>query len=245
MEFHLGERLPGAVRIAALCSGRGAPIGRARGLDSATVEAGRRKHQSHARDMEALIVHRKITEPWQDSVAMEANLTTSSVVAASECPGLHGRSARTLRESKWFTRSLPPSHLGACAAMVVQASNWYRSRMVEAVLGRFSTLLLILSLVLGPAGSGMRAASMSAKMAPIALSAAHASDNCGDCAANKNGVPVNACSLYCAGMVAVSPADVATIDNVPAETRRYYTPRLLAGHYISPDPYPPRPVVLS
>ncbi len=81
-------------------------------------------------------------------------------------------------------------------------------------------------------------------MALIALSETQAPGNCNDCAESKNGVSVNSCSVYCAGMVAVSP-DVATIDDVPAETRRYHTPRLLAGHYVSPDPHPPRPFVLS
>lgn len=116
--------------------------------------------------------------------------------------------------------------------------------MMARVFGRFSKMLLILSLVLGTGWSGMHAASMTGKPAPIVLSAMHATDHCNDCAGMKKGVPVNACSIYCAGMVAISP-DVATIDNVPVETSRYYTPRLSAGHRVSPDPYPPRPVVLS
>jgi hypothetical protein len=117
--------------------------------------------------------------------------------------------------------------------------------MMVSVFGRFSTLLLILSLVLGPAGSGIRAASMTMKMPPITLSAVRAPDTCNDCAGNKNGVLVNACSLYCAGMTAMSPDGVATIDDVRAGTHRYDTPRLLAGLLVSPDPYPPRPVVMS
>ncbi len=128
--------------------------------------------------------------------------------------------------------------------MAVQVGNWYLSLMIAGVFGRLSTMLLILSLMLGPAGSSMRAASMIAKMAPVALSATHAPGNCNDCAGGKNGVPVNACSVYCTGMVAISP-DVATIDDVPAEAGRYLTPRLLAGHHVFPDPYPPRSVVLS
>ena len=116
--------------------------------------------------------------------------------------------------------------------------------MIASRFGRFSAILLVLSLVLGPAASSMRAASMTAKKTPVALSETHAPSNCNDCAGNKNGVLVNACSVYCAGMVAVSP-DVATIDNVAVETGRYYTPRLLAGRYVSPDPHPPRPFVLS
>ena len=128
---------------------------------------------------------------------------------------------------------------------MVHVGSWYPPLMMVSVFGRFSTLLLILSLVLGPAGSGMRAALMTMKMPPITLSAVRAPDTCNDCAGNKNGVPVNACSLYCAGMTAMLPGDVATIDAVPAGTHRYDTPRRLAGHLVSPDPYPPRPVVMS
>lgn len=117
--------------------------------------------------------------------------------------------------------------------------------MIAGVLGRFSALLLILSLVLGPAASGMHAASMGANMAATGLSAAHAPDNCDDCAVNKNGVPVNACSSYCAGMIAVSPNDVAKVDSLLAGARRHHAPDRLTGHSFSPDPYPPRPVVLS
>jgi hypothetical protein len=116
--------------------------------------------------------------------------------------------------------------------------------MMVRVFCRFATLLLILSLVLGQAGSGMRAASMTAIAAPVAMSAIHAPGNCNDCTGNSNGVLANACSVYCAGMIAVSP-DVATIDHFAADTRRYDTPRILTGHRISPDPHPPKTIVLS
>lgn len=115
--------------------------------------------------------------------------------------------------------------------------------MMVRVFGPFATLLLILSLVLGPAGSSMRAASMSAKAPPVAMSDMHAPGNCNDCS-DSNGVLANACSVYCAGMIAVSP-DVATIDNFSADTRRYDTPRILTGHRIPPEPHPPKTIVLS
>lgn len=128
--------------------------------------------------------------------------------------------------------------------LAFQIGNRYPARIMAGVFDRFSTMVLILSLVLGPAGSGMRAASMIATMVPLALSAAHSLGNCNDCAGSKSGVRANACSVYCAGMVAISP-DVATIDEVPAEAGQYLMPHLLAGHHVFPDPHPPRSVVLS
>src|SRR5260370_8146278 len=101
--------------------------------------------------------------------------------------------------------------------------------MMACVVGRLSPMLLILSLVLGPAGSSMRAASMIATMAPIALSAMHSPGSCNDCAGGKNGVPVSACSIYCAGMVGVSP-DLAAIHHSPPDIGPHLTPHLLARH---------------
>jgi hypothetical protein len=115
---------------------------------------------------------------------------------------------------------------------------------MTGVFGRFSAVLLILSLVLGTAGVGVRASSMTAKMASIASSDMSGQGGCNDCAGSKSGVPVNVCSMYCIGMAAVFPETVA-IDGVAGEIRQYLTPRLLAGHHVSPDPYPPRSVVLS
>ncbi len=128
--------------------------------------------------------------------------------------------------------------------MAIQIGNRYHPCIMVGVFGRLSAMLLILSLVLGPAGSGMRAASMIATMAPIALTATHSPGNCNDCAGSKSGVLASACSVYCAGVVAISP-DVATIDDVPAEAGRYLTSHPLAGHHVFPDPHPPRSVVLS
>lgn len=88
----------------------------------------------------------------------------------------------------------------------------------------------------------MRASSMSAKMSPIASSDMPGHGKCNDCDGSKSGVPVSACSMYCVGMVAISP-DVATIDDVPAEAGQYLRPHVLAGHQTFPDPHPPKSVV--
>lgn len=115
---------------------------------------------------------------------------------------------------------------------------------MTGAIGRFSALLLIVSLVLGTVGVGARASSMSAKMAPIAAGDMPRQGSCNDCAGTKSGVAGNVCSMYCIGMPAVF-SDVATIDGVQVEIHHGLMPRPLVGHDVSPEPYPPRSVVLS
>jgi len=116
--------------------------------------------------------------------------------------------------------------------------------MIAGVFYRLSAMLLVLALALGPAGSGMRVSSMTAKMATIALHDTHPMGNCKDCGGSKSGVPVGACSVHCTGMAAVSP-ELASIDDVPAGKQQYRARAVLTGHQVRPDPYPPRSIVLS
>lgn len=109
---------------------------------------------------------------------------------------------------------------------------------------RLLVILLTLSLTLGPAVSGVHASSMGAKMAAISLGDAHHQGNCKDCPGSKNGLSPGDCSACCTGVPGVS-VPVAAIDILPAETQRHMTPNSLADHRMSPDPYPPRPTVLS
>lgn len=115
---------------------------------------------------------------------------------------------------------------------------------MSGAFGRFFAMLLIVSLTLGTVGVGARASSMSAKMAPIAASDMPGQDSCNDCAGSKSGVPVNVCSMNCIGMVAVLP-EAATFDDFAVEVLLALIPRPLVGHEVSPEPYPPRSVVLS
>ena len=130
------------------------------------------------------------------------------------------------------------------AALAIQFLSKYLSLMSFNVVRRLFAILLTLSLTLGPAVSGVHASSMGATMAVVSLSDAHGQGDCNDCPGSKSGVPPGACSVCCTGVGAVSP-DVAAIDFLPAETQRYLIPSRLADHHVPPDPYPPRPTVLS
>jgi len=109
---------------------------------------------------------------------------------------------------------------------------------------RLLVILLTLSLTLGPAVNRVHASSMSMKVAVISLGDAHHQGNCKDCPGSKNGLSPSECSACCTAVSGVS-VPVAAIDIFPAETQRYLTPKSLADYRIPPDPYPPRPTVLS
>ena len=115
--------------------------------------------------------------------------------------------------------------------------------MMSAVFSRLSAMLLILALAIG-AGSGMLMSSMTGKMAAISLSDAQPMGHCKDCGGSKSGVPVGSCSMHCTGMAAISP-EPTSVGDVPAGMQEYPARAILAGHYIPPDPYPPRSSVLS
>jgi hypothetical protein len=116
--------------------------------------------------------------------------------------------------------------------------------MTSDLLGRLSVALLILALVIGPAGSSMRMLSMTGQMATVALSGADAVGPHADCGGSKSGVPIGACSVHCAGMMAISPL-LSLIDDVAPATQEYHKHQILIGQRARPDPYPPRSIVLS
>lgn len=120
----------------------------------------------------------------------------------------------------------------------------YVAVMLFDLVRRLSVTLLILSLSLGPAVNSVHASSMGAKMAVTALSDMHSPGKCSDCAGSKNGVAPGVCSVYCTGVTAASP-DVTEIDFLSIETFGRLATRLMAGLPVAPDPYPPRPTVLS
>lgn len=116
--------------------------------------------------------------------------------------------------------------------------------MTAGALVRLSAILLTLSLVLGPVGTSMRAASMISKAVPAALNRMQAPGNSIGCSGMKSGPLAKACSLDCAGMIAVA-SDVTKIDSVTAQPRPYRALGLLVGVRVSPDPYPPKHIVFS
>ncbi|WGS21080.1 MULTISPECIES: hypothetical protein [unclassified Bradyrhizobium] len=116
--------------------------------------------------------------------------------------------------------------------------------MTAGAFVRLSTILLTLSLVLGPVATNMHAASMISKAVPATLNGMQAPSNSIGCSGMKSGPLAKACSLDCAGMVAVA-SEVTTIDTVTAQPRPYHTLGLLVGVRFSPDPHPPKRVAFS
>ncbi len=116
--------------------------------------------------------------------------------------------------------------------------------MLFDVVRRLSAILLTLSLVLGPGVNSVHASSMGAKMAVGAWSDTRSPGKCDDCGGNKAGMAVGTCSVNCSGVTAVPPG-MAVADRLTAETHGNVATPGMAGHHIAPDPYPPRPAVLS
>ena len=67
---------------------------------------------------------------------------------------------------------------------------------------------------------------------------------CSGCAGHEKGVAPAACATFCAAAIAI-PSAAVVLYTVPAETLRPTTELIASGHSEPPDPYPPRPIVLS
>ena len=116
--------------------------------------------------------------------------------------------------------------------------------MLFDVVRRLAAILLTVSLVLGPSVSSVHASSMDAKMVSSAVSNTHSSGMCGDCSGSQNTAPMVACSPYC---TSVAPAVLASsvFQFIQIAAHGYLPSRDMAGRHVPPDPYPPRPAVLS
>lgn len=150
-----------------------------------------------------------------------------------------------------INHNLPPACRGMHEMLVFPCKGRYAQVMLRDVLHRFSAVLLILSLALGPALNVVHASSMETKMVLAAASDMSSpgkmmpsSGKCDDCAGAKAGMPLGACSVYCAGVAAVPPV-VAPFDYLAIEAQGFAAMRPIAGQHVPPDPDPPRSIVLS
>lgn len=130
--------------------------------------------------------------------------------------------------------------------LAFHSRNRYVAAMLCDTARRISALLVALALVFGPAGVGVNASSMSAKMAAVAVSGdMHSPGKCSDCGASKATMSGAVCSAaFCGGFIAFPVASHGGLDWVSADAPRYDV-RHLAGRVNPPDPYPPRPTILS
>jgi hypothetical protein len=114
------------------------------------------------------------------------------------------------------------------------------------ILALLSALVLALGLVThGFAGPDMVVKSVVTAAADMPMSGnMPMSGKCNGCAGDETGVAPAACSAFCAAVIAV-PSVAAVFDAVPIETLVPSAGAIVTGRADPPDPYPPRPIILS
>jgi hypothetical protein len=125
-------------------------------------------------------------------------------------------------------------HYGAAIAILVP--------MLER-LRRIMTVLLALTFVIGLVPHGLRGADAGVKMVMAAATDMPMSGKCDGCGDDHKAMTSGACSAYC-GFVAL-PLIGTAFEPVLAEVFTGIAGTPPAGHTVPPDPYPPRPAVLS
>lgn len=113
--------------------------------------------------------------------------------------------------------------------------------MASGTIRRLSAFLLTLALVVGFAAHGVKAAHMGAAMAAVATDPAMP-DGCGGC--DGDGRAALACSALCAGYVATVPVPVS-VDAIENAFRHGIIAVAGVGLRGPPDPFPPKPSVLT
>lgn len=106
---------------------------------------------------------------------------------------------------------------------------------------RIAAILLTVVLALGPGMSGVFAAPAHGKAVVMMSSDMQSS---GKCNGGKAGMPTAACSIGCSGIIAVMPGTVAAVP-LSVTSVGYIVAADLTGRNVPPDPYPPRPAILS
>ena len=120
--------------------------------------------------------------------------------------------------------------------------------MRSEIARRVFAIVLSVALATGVAVRSVQALAMDVA-APAATAAATTdtgmpmSGKCDGCAGDEKAMAA-ACSGLCSGAVAVLPV-VVTFDPISVETIDPSDTQAATGHAFPPDPYPPRPTVLS
>ncbi len=123
-----------------------------------------------------------------------------------------------------------------------------------AKIRRIPALMLALALAAGLIAHGFAGPEMALKSAVAAKSTMAAANDvpmssdmpgpgkCSGCAGDEKGVAP--CSAFCVTVIA-SPLEAIVLDAVPAEALDPTAGSDPSGHADSPDPYPPKPTILS
>ena len=109
---------------------------------------------------------------------------------------------------------------------------------------RLLVLLLSVALATGLTMRVVQAASMD--MTAVAMATTHMPMNgkCDGCAGNEKATAPTICFTSCASVAAL-PAAVAAVDPSGGDVVTPAVDPAATGHAAPPDPYPPRPIVLS
>jgi hypothetical protein len=110
---------------------------------------------------------------------------------------------------------------------------------------RVVALLLALTFIASLMPHGLRAATADVKIVMVAATdMPMSSGKCDGCGDHQMAMTAAACSAYCNSFVAL-PSTETLLEPPSIETVRDAPALICVGHTIPPDPYPPRPAVLS
>jgi hypothetical protein len=114
---------------------------------------------------------------------------------------------------------------------------------MSARIRRISALLLALTLAVGLVTHAVRAAGMDAKMA-VAAASDMVPGKCDGCGSGDDNMSSAACSAHCSGVM-VTQVPAMLVDVPVVDVRGVSAVPAIKGHGDPPEPYPPRPAVLS
>lgn len=135
-------------------------------------------------------------------------------------------------------------------ALAMASANCYSAGMSFAKIRRMSAVLMVLVLAAGLATHGLAGPDTIAKSNITAARDMPMSSDmpmqgkCDGCAGDEKGVAPAACSAFCSAVIAV-PMVAVVLYGVPAEVLTPVAGPDAIGRADPPDPYPPRPSILS
>jgi hypothetical protein len=134
--------------------------------------------------------------------------------------------------------------------LAMASANCYCSRMWSRNFRRIPALLATLALAVGLVAHGFSGPDIIVKSATTTQSDMPISGDmpmsgkCDGCAGSEKGLAPAACSAFCSA-VFVLPTTAMVLYAVPVETLRPASEQEAIGRADPPDPYPPRPAILS
>lgn len=111
-------------------------------------------------------------------------------------------------------------------------------------LRRVMTVFLALTFVVGLVPHGARGADAGVEMIMTGASDMPMSGKCDGCGDDQKAMTSSACSAFCGSFVAL-PSLETVFEPASARTFEGFAGPPANGHTVPPDPYPPRPAVLS